>query len=47
MTDSTTDTGSFAPSLTTDKLRLALIAAGTQIVIALLGAMLLTNGALA
>ena len=47
MTNSTTDTGSFASSPTTDKLRPALLAAGTQIVIALLGAMLLTNGALA
>jgi hypothetical protein len=47
MTDSATDTStSFHPSLNTDDLRPALLVAGTQVVIALLGAVLLTNGAL-
>jgi hypothetical protein len=47
MTDHTTDVSDFRPSIDTDKLRPALLLAGTQIVIALLGAVLLTNGALA
>jgi hypothetical protein len=38
---------SFRPSLDTDTLRPALLLAGTQVVIALLGAVLLTSGALA
>jgi hypothetical protein len=47
MTDHTTDASSFRPSLDTDELRPALLLAGTQIMVALLGAVLLTNGALA
>jgi len=48
MTNSTTDRSTpFRPSLTTDNLRPALLLAGTQIVVALLGAVLLTNGVLA
>ena len=46
MTDSTTDTA-FRPSIDTDELRPALLLAGTQIVVALVGAVLLTNGLLA
>jgi hypothetical protein len=38
---------SFRPSLNTDTLRPALLLAGAQVMIALLGAVLLTNGALA
>jgi hypothetical protein len=48
MTDSKMDlSSSFRPSITTDKLRPALLLTGAQIMIALLGAVLLTNGALA
>jgi hypothetical protein len=48
MTDSTTDTSTdFRPSIDTDELRPALLLAGTQIVVALVGAVLLTNGLLA
>ena len=48
MTDSTTNRSfSFRPSITTDDLRPALLLAGTQVITALLGAVLLTNGALA
>jgi hypothetical protein len=46
MTDHHTDHASFAPSLTTDALRPAVLLAGTQVMIALLGAVLLTNGLL-
>jgi len=35
---------SFQPSLDTDSLRSALLLAGTQVITALLGAVLLTNG---
>ena len=42
-----TDSPSFHPSLETDELRPALLITGTQVMIALLGAVLLTNGALA
>ena len=38
---------SFQPSMTTDTLRPAALLAGVQLVIALLGAILLTNGVLA
>jgi len=37
---------SFQPSLDTDSLRPALLLAGTQVMVALLGAVLLTNGVL-
>lgn len=37
---------SFRPSINTDELRPALLLAGTQVLVALLGAVLLTNGAL-
>lgn len=48
MTDHTNDAAfSFRPSVQTDRLRPALLVAGTQIVIALVGAVLLTNGVLA
>ncbi len=48
MTDHTTDMSTtFRPSIDTDTLRPALLVAGTQVVIALLAAVLLTNGALA
>jgi len=47
MTDRTTDlSSSFRPSLSTDTLRPALLLAGTQVIIALLSAVLLTGGAL-
>lgn len=48
MTDHTTDPSTaFRPSLDTDELRPALLLAGTQIIVALVGAVLLTNGLLA
>ena len=48
MTDSTTHLPApFRPSITTDDLRPALLLAGTQVITALLGAVMLTNGALA
>lgn len=47
MTDQSTDRLSFRPSLDTDKLRPALLLAGAQVMIALLGSVLLTNGLLA
>lgn len=48
MTDRKTDyLEMYRPSLDTDRLRSSLLLAGTQIMIALLGAVLLTNGALA
>lgn len=47
MTDSTTDGSSFSPSIFTDPLRPALLLAGTQVLVTMLGAMLLTSGALA
>lgn len=48
MTDHKADRSfSFRPSVDTDDLRPALLLAGTQVMIALLGAVLLTNGALA
>ena len=47
MTDQTSDRPTFRPSIDTDELRPALLLAGTQIMVALLGAVLLTNGALA
>jgi hypothetical protein len=47
MTDHTTDASSFRPSLDTDELRPALLLAGTQVVVALVGAVLLSSGALA
>jgi hypothetical protein len=46
MTDSTTTLPSFRPSIDTDELRPALLLTGTQVMIALLGAVLLSNGAL-
>jgi hypothetical protein len=46
MTDHQTDPSSFAPSLNTDTLRPVLLLTGTQVMIALLGAVLLTNGLL-
>lgn len=46
MTDHNTTRGSFAPSITTDTLRPTLLLAGTQVMIALLGAVLLPNGLL-
>jgi hypothetical protein len=46
MTDDHTDHTSFAPSITTDTLRPTLLLTGTQVMIALLGAVLLTNGLL-
>ena len=48
MTDRKTDSfETYRPSFDTDRLRPALLLAGTQIMVALLGAVLLTNGALA
>jgi hypothetical protein len=47
MTDHSTNPSPFRPSLDTDTLRPALLLAGAQIVIALLGSVLLTNGVLA
>jgi hypothetical protein len=48
MTDHKADRSfSFRPSVDTDALRPALLLAGTQMVIALVGAVLLTSGALA
>jgi hypothetical protein len=47
MTDRTTNAAPYRPSLDTDELRPALLVAGTQVMIALLGAVLLTSGALA
>jgi hypothetical protein len=48
MTDRKTDHfETYRPSLDTDRLRSSLLLAGTQIMVALLGAVLLTNGALA
>lgn len=48
MTDrKTDDVESYRPSLDTDELRPALLVAGTQIMVALIGAVLLTNGVLA
>lgn len=48
MTDHTTDTSTtFRSSIDTDELRPALLLAGTQIIVALVGAVLLTNGLLA
>lgn len=47
MTDHSTDRPSFRPSVDTDSLRPALLLAGTQVVVALIGAVLLTSGALA
>jgi hypothetical protein len=48
MTDFMTDRSTaFRPSLSTDALRPAMLAAGTQMVISLLGAVLLTSGVLA
>ena len=41
------DRSSFRPSVNTDKLRPALLLAGTQVMIALIGSVLLTNGVLA
>jgi hypothetical protein len=41
------DRFSFRPSVNTDKLRPALLLAGTQVIVALVGATLLTNGVLA
>lgn len=46
MTDYDTDLASFTPSMTTDTLRPAVLLTGTQVMIALLGAVLLTNGLL-
>jgi hypothetical protein len=42
-----TDDSSFIPSTATDTLRPALLLTGAQVMIALLGAVLLTNGLLA
>jgi len=47
MTNHSTDRDPVRPSVDTDTLRPALLLAGTQVVIALLGAVLLTSGALA
>lgn len=48
MTDHTTDTSpTFRPSIATDELRPALLLTGTQIIFALVGAVLLTSGLLA
>jgi len=44
MTDHSTDHTSIHASTTTDTLRSAVLLAGTQVMIALLGAVLLTNG---
>ena len=41
------DRPAFRPSISTDKLRPALLLAGAQVMIALLGSVLLTNGLLA
>lgn len=46
MTNFTTNLPSFRPSFDTDELRPALLLAGTQVMIALLGAILLSSGAL-
>ncbi len=42
-----TDLPSFRPSIDADELRPALLAAGTQIMVSLVGALLLSSGALA
>ena len=47
MTDHSTDRPSFRPSISTDPLRPALLLAAAQVMIALLGAVLLTNGVMA
>ena len=47
MTDHSTDRPSFRPSISTDTLRPALLLAAAQVMIALLGAVLLTNGVMA
>jgi len=47
MTDQSPDLSTFRPSINTDELRPALLLASTQVVIALVAAVLLTNGALA
>lgn len=46
MTNHDTNPVSFSPSITTNTLRTALLLTGTQVMIALLGAVLLTNGLL-
>lgn len=47
MTDSMTRSSTFRSSLDTDELRPMLLLAGVQVIVALLGAVLLTNGLLA
>ncbi|WP_181149347.1 hypothetical protein [Salinibacter sp. 10B] len=47
MTDHTTESTSFRPSFDTDQLRPAVLLAGIQVIVALLSAVLLTNGVLA
>jgi hypothetical protein len=46
MTDHTTESTSFRPSFDTDQLRPAMLLAGTQVIVALVSAVLLTNGLL-
>jgi hypothetical protein len=46
MTDRTAESPSFRPSVDTDTLRPALLLAGAQVVVALISAILLTNGVL-
>jgi len=46
MTDRTTDSAPFRSSVDIDTLRPALLLAGAQIVVALISAVLLTNGTL-
>jgi len=47
MTDRTASSSSFRPSVDTDALRPALLLAGTQVVVALIAAVLLTSSTLA
>lgn len=47
MMDSTTHSSTFRSSLDTDELRPLLLLTGVQVIVALLGAVLLTNGLLA
>ncbi len=47
MTNHTTESTSFRPSLDSDQLRPAILLAAAQVIVALVSAVLLTNGVLA
>ena len=47
MTDHSTESTSFRSSFDTDQLRPAMLLAGTQVIVALVSAVLITNGLLA